>query len=205
MSRAAKTPSPRPLFRREGLLGGGRLVQHHGQRAEVLLLLVLLLGVILVEAVAAEARTEGDFRGHRGRRHGRILHRVHRDGARLRAGVVHAAHNHAAERPQLAAIDPPRLAEPDQEDGVERDPVRCDDGGRRALLAPEATAGERPGERALGLLVQRASGRAQRAILGHADGEDALGRHCDLGIFDLHGDVHPDDARGVRAACERTL
>ena len=114
-----KTPSARQPLGVKALFRRRRLVEHHGQPAEGLLVLFLLLSVIFVEAVAAETRAERDLRRHRGRRHGRTVDRVHGNGARLPACGVHLADNRTAERPQLAAVDLPRLTEADQGYGID--------------------------------------------------------------------------------------
>ena len=190
---------------REGLFSRRRLVEHHGQLAERLLVLVLLLGVILVEAIAAETGAEGDLRRHGGGGQGGTIDRVHSDGAGLRTCRVHLAHSRPAEGAQLAAVDLRRLTEPDQDHGVDLEPMGRDDRRGRPPLALEAAGSKRPADHAAALLVERASGGAKGAILRHTDGDDALGWRRNLGKCNFHRVIHSDDAYRGRMACQRTL
>ncbi len=172
----------------EDVLGGGRIAGQDGDRLEGRLGFRLFLGAVLVEAVGAEERPEGDLRRDLSGRQAAAGQIVDHDG-HFRRILAQRRHNGATGILYRGVLDLVGLAETDQEDVVQVDAAGGDDGQGFIGLAGKLVGGHGAGQDAAGSGVQVGPGFRQRPIGQNRKGDRAGLGQRQIGEREFH--VYP--------------
>src|SRR5882757_6573889 len=146
----------------------GRTGHRHRDLLERILLLGLVLGLVLVEAVVAQLRAERDAGGDLARRQPAALHGIDDHGHGLLARRIGLGRDGAAERFRGTGIQFARLA--DAQEAQARDAAGlAQQGERLALSAGEAAGVDRPHDCSPDLLVDGLRARQELLVGGDED------------------------------------
>ena len=149
-----------------GLARFRRTRDDHGELLEGKLLLRLVLGLVLVEAVVAQAGTQREVSRDLARRQAAALHRIHDHGHCLMACLVRRGRNHATQAFRGAGIEFTSLAHTQQHQAGNIAGMP-QDGQGLVLGTGEAASFEGPHERATGLRIRRLRCRQELFVGGH--------------------------------------
>jgi hypothetical protein len=193
----------------EGLKGLARGRGGRGQHAhllEVRAVVLLLLGLVAVEAVGTQAKPRGQQGGDLAGLHRRLARQFGRDRRLRRLGRLQQARRRAAQHFEVARLELADVAGAEHDDAVELGVAGRDDLDRLVLLALELRRRHGARHMAAGRLVRLLAKRRQRRALSRQQQQSARLRQRGRGkpcFHEGHPVVHARDQSGNRSLASR--